>query len=247
MSTPQGHKDKFGFWSKKIPEEIQDEIKIINKFTDKTGREASVTFCQKPGSDHLFISNSATGTASGTEALGCDSRYGQSQRIGDVHTHPSDSDTIGILPSQADFYSTLVDSKMYKQRQISCVTSPTTPLTECYQPKMMPTPGQLYHYEKGLDQAMVGEPGFYMDNVSKDFEIGFFNPENGKRINKPHAKEVVKAAFGESAKDLRRNVKELERAGFCEYIASFTQPTKAVTTECKAQLRRRNLLGIIDY
>lgn len=239
--------NKPGFWPKKIPEEIQSEIKTINKFTDKTGREASITFCIKPGRDHLFVSNSAEGTSSGTEALECDSRYGQSQRIGDVHTHPSDSDTIGILPSQADFYSTLVDSKMYKQRQISCVTSPTTPLTECYVPRQMPTPHQLYSYEKGLDDATTGRPGYYMDNVQKDFEIGFFSPENGKRINKPHPHQIVKAAFGESTKDLRRNVADLEKAGFCEYIASFTSPTKNVVTECKAQLRKRNLLGIIDY
>lgn len=235
------------FWAKRIPEEIQDDIKTINKFTSRTGREASITACLKPGRDHLFVSNSAEGTSSGTEALGCDPRYGESLRVADVHTHPSDSDTIGILPSQADFYSTLVDSKMYKQRQISCVTSPTTPLTECYIPKQMPTPQQLYNYEKGLDEATTGRPGYYMDNVHKDFEIGFFNPENGKRINKPHAKEIVKAAFGESTKDLRKNVADLEKAGFCEYVASFTQPTKAVVTECKAQLRRRNLLGIIDY
>src|SRR5262249_45670695 len=149
-------------------------------------------------------SNSAEGTTSGTEALGCDIRYGLSQREGDVHTHPVDADTIGILPSQADFYSTLVDSKVYKQRQISCVTSPTTPLTECYIPRRDPDNRQLYQYEKGLDAALVGQPGFYMDNVHKDFEIGWFNPDNGQRINKPHAKQIVKSALGESTKDLRK-------------------------------------------
>ena len=235
-------------WKKSIPHEIQHEINTINKFTDKTGREASITACLKPGRDRLFVSNSAEGTTSGTEALGCDSRYGESQRVADVHTHPVDSDTIGILPSQADFYSTLVDSKVYKQRQISCVTSPNTPLTECYIPKEIPDNHKLYQYEKALDNAIAGSPGYYMDNVPRDFDIGFFNPKNGARINKPHAKDVVKAAMGESTKDLRKQVTDLERAGFCEYVASFTTPTRNdVVDECKAQLRKRNLLGIIDY
>ena len=235
------------FWPKKVPSEIQHELKVINKFTDRTGREASVTFCQKPNADHLFVSNSATGTTSGTEALQCNSRYGESTRIGDAHTHPSDADTIGILPSQADFYSTLVDSKVYKQRQISCVTSPTTPLMECYIPREMPDNHKLSQYEKGLDQAMVGEPSYYMDNVQKDFEIGWFNPKNGARINKPHAKDIIKSALGESTKDLRKQVADLERPGFCEYIAAFTRPTKDVTEECKSTLRKKNLFGIIDY
>jgi hypothetical protein len=248
MSTARGPKgNRPGFWPKSIPSEIQHEIKTINKFTTKTGREASITYCQKPGRDHIFVSNSAEGSYGGAPDPDCDLRYGESVRIGDTHTHPTDRDTLGITPSQPDIYSTLVDSRMYKQRQISCVTSPETPLTECYQPKMMPTPGQLYNYEKALDNSVTGVPGFYMDNFHKDFEVGFFNPDNGQRVKKPPAKQIVKAALGNSIKDLRTDVSDLERAGFCEYIASFTEPSKAVVDECKATLRKRSLLGLIDY
>lgn len=236
------------FWPKRIPSEIQHEIKTINKFTARTGREAEITFCRKPGADHLFVANSVEGTQSGiSEPLNCDPRYGQSQREGDVHTHPSTSDTIGIVPSQQDFYSTMVDSRQYKQRQISCVTSPTTPLTECYQPKQIPDINKLQQYEKGLDYAVRGEPGWYMDNIQKDFDIGFFNPENGARINHPKPRDIVNAALGESKKDFRHEISDLERAGFCEYIATFTLPTKGVVEECKSTLRKRSLLGVIEY
>lgn len=236
------------FWRKGIPSEIQYEINQINNFTRKTGREASITACQKPGRDSLFVSSSAKGDTSGTEALPCDYRFGDSARIADVHTHPTDSDTIGILPSQSDFYSTLVDSHVAKRAQISCVTSPKTPLTECYQPKALPDQTKLRNYERALDRAQIGEPGYYIDNVQKDFEISFFNPKNGQKINKPHPHQVVDAAFGESRKDLQKKLGEFEHGGFCEYVVSFTVPkSRAVYDTCKAELRRRNLFGIIEY
>lgn len=236
------------FWRKGIPKEIQYEINHINDFTKKTGREASITACQKPGRDSLFVSSNAKGNQSGTEALPCDYRFGESYRVADVHTHPTSEDTIGILPSQSDFYSTLVDSHIVKRAQISCVTSPKTPLTECYQPKAVPDRSKLHNYEKALDRAQIGEPGYYVDHVQQDFDISFFNPKNGARINKPHAKQVVDAAFGNSTNDLRKKLGEFEHAGFCEYVVSFTVPkSRAVYDECKAELRRRNLFGIIDY
>lgn len=236
------------FFKRGIPSEIQHEINAINNFTKRTGREASITACQKPGRDSLFVSSSAKGNTSGTEALPCDIRFGESQRVADVHTHPTSEDTIGILPSQSDFYSTLVDSHVSKRAQISCVTSPKTPLTECYQPLRIPDQQQLRNYERALDKAQVGEPGFYIDNVQKDFEIGFFNPKNGARINKPHAKEVVDAAFGSSRHDLQEKLGEFEHGGFCEYVTAFTVPkSRAVYDECKVELRKRSFLGVIDY
>lgn len=236
------------FFPRGIPNEVQDEIRAINNYTKKTGREASITACQKPGRDSLFVSSNAKGTSSGTEALPCDQRYGESTRVLDVHTHPTSEDTIGILPSQSDFYSTLVDSHVSKRAQISCVTSPKTPLTECYQPNHLPDLNQLKNYERALDKAQVGEPGYYIDNVQKDFEISFFNPKNGARINKPHAKQVVDAAFGESRRDLQKKLNEFEHGGFCEYLTAFTVPkSRAVFDECKAELRKRSFLGVIDY
>src|SRR5207253_10518755 len=118
-----------------------------------SGREDSITACRKTERDSLFVSSNARGTTSGTEAIACDQRYGEATRVLDVHTHPTSEDTIGILPSQSDFYSTLVDSHVSKRAQISCVTSPKTPLTECYQPNKVPDLHQLKAYEKALDRA----------------------------------------------------------------------------------------------
>ena len=214
----------------------------MNKFTDRTGREASVTFCQKPNATICLFQTVQRVRLQELRPSDAIRRYGESTRIGDAHSHPRDADTIGILPSQADFYSTLVDTKVYKQRQISCVTSPTTPLMECYIPRETPDNHQLYQYEKALDEAMVGVPSVLHGQCAERFEIGLFNPDNGERINKPHAKDIVKSALGESTKDLRKQVTDLERPGFCEYIAAFTRPTKDVTEECKASLRRETYL-----
>lgn len=237
------------FWVKGIPNEIQDEIKAINKFTRKTGREASITVCRKPNSARLLVANNTEGAKYQTMVAECDTpRYGTLERVGDVHTHPSDEEVIGIVPSEADFYSNLVDTYIHKRPQVSCVTSPESDLSECYIPKSIPDSRKLQNYERALAQAQVGEPGFFIDNVGKDFDIEFFSNPQGQYIPKPAPKEVVKASFGESKRDLQNKLGDFEKGGFCSYIQSATVPSDdRVHDACRAELRKRNILGVIEY
>ena len=223
-------------WAK-IPEELQNEINHITDFTRQTNREASLTFCQKKGRDRLFVANDDKGDGSTVEALDCSSVYGDSERIGDVHTHPVNSETIGILPSQPDLYGTLVDTYNTKRPQISCITNHITDMTECYTPKEVPSSEKLERYEQELDLREAGEGGFYLDNAPLDFDFGFFSTGSGQRIRKPTPKAVVKAIFGASTENLKKNVPPLQRGGFCEYVNNFSVPKDDnVGKECYAVL-----------
>ena len=233
-------------WNK-IPKETQDEIKYIQEWTKKTGRESSLTICQKPKSKEVFVSNSAKGDGNSTEALSCDITYGKSSRIADVHTHPVDADTIGILPSPADLTSTLVDSFTEQRPQISCITNHVTPLTECYQPKKVPDKQKIAFYQKGLEMSNEkGDHSWFMDNADKDFNFNFYDPHNGRLIRNPKAKLIVDSALGGSTESLKKNLNELERPGFCLYVKTFTRPRdNKIEVECKRQLKeKRDWLGL---
>lgn len=237
------------FWQNGIPAEIKDEIKAINKFTRKTGREAAITVCAKPGSKRLIVANNTEGGRYQTMVAECDTpRLGALQRVGDVHSHPSEEEVIGIVPSEADFYSTLVDSHIHQRPQVSCVTSPESDLNECYMPKQIPDRSKLRTYEQALQQAQFGEPGFFIDHVPEDFDIEFFSNPDGVFLPKPAPKQVVLAAFGKSRADLQNKLNDFERGGFCTYIQSQTVPKDdGVHDACRAELRKRNILGIIEY
>lgn len=225
------------FWENGIPLEIQHEIGTINKFTKKTGREASVTACAKPGRERLFIANSAKGSTGSTASLGCDSYYGKSERIADVHTHPSGKDTVGILPSQDDFIVNLSHSRFNHRPQIGCITSPKIGLTECFKPKEQVNINQIAGYEDNY-----GNAGYFMDHVPNDYDINFYERKSGKRVD-PSAKELMGAVFGDSKKVLKRKITELHHAGFCEYVRALTVPdNEKIVDECKTQLRKRSFL-----
>lgn len=232
-------------WNK-VPEEITDELKTIRKFTQQTNREAAITICKKPDRKRLFVSSSVKGQSTSiSDPLTCSLYFGESNRVGDIHTHPTDKDTLGIIPSGPDIKSTLEDSFYAKSPQISCVTNAVTPLMECYIPKAVPDIRKVREYDHKLfDYNYHNDPSFYMDNFGRDFEIGFYDTKNGKKISNPPAKEVVKAAFGASNTFYKKDVKELERGGFCQFIQSFSKPTDDnVAKECVKTLKKKDFFS----
>jgi hypothetical protein len=233
--------------SKNIPAEILPELRTMEAFTAHNKKEISATFCRKPGSKRVFVANHVGGDEGAVESLDCATAFGTSERIGDTHTHPTDADTIGILPSQDDIFTTLVDSFNNNKAQVSCITNSQTPLIECYRPKGIPTRDELDIYRNELHRAELGDPGFYVDHMGTDFDIEFYDRTTGKHVPHPKASLVVQAAFGNSKEVLRKNVTALEHTGFCEYVRAFTAPRREdVSTECVRELRKEQILGFID-
>ena len=233
--------------TKDLPHEILPELRALEQYTGRTRKEISATFCRKPGLKRLFVANHIGGDSGSVESLDCATAFGKAERIGDFHTHPTDSETIGILPSQDDVFTTLVDTFNTQRPQVSCITNNQTPLIECYKPKGIPTRNELDLYRNELHKAEIGDPGFYMDRFGVDFDAEFYDRETGKHVKHPKASAIVSAAFGNSRESLKRNVTQLEHTGFCEYVRSFTAPKREdVTGECVRELRKQNILGIVD-
>jgi len=219
------------------------EINHIKRFTQRTGKEASLTFCKRPGEKRLYVGGSARGNEEGTMTDDCRSTFGIAQRIGDIHTHPVTQDVIGVVPSESDIYSTLVDSRNAAKRQISCITNSVSNLIECYEPKSPPTMKKVAKYEDALsDSKGYGTTGYYFDNVHKDFRFGFFNARTGKQEN-PSPREITKAAFGRSLKYHRKVIDPLEVGPFCDYTQRFTKPEDdGVGETCRAMLRKKSIV-----
>jgi hypothetical protein len=214
-------------------------------YTARTKKEISATFCRKPGSKRLFVANHIGGDQGSVESLDCARAFGKSERVGDVHTHPDDAETIGILPSQDDVFTTLVDSFNVNRPQVSCITNSITPLIECYKPRGLPTRDELDLYRNELHKAEVGDPGFYLDHFGNDFDVEFYDRNTGRHIKHPKSSLIVSSAFGNSRESLKKNVTALEHTGFCEYVRAFTAPKREdVTAQCVNELRRQNILGL---
>jgi|SRR5687767_12270954 len=233
-----------------IPPEVKEEISEVERFTKDTGREGSITMCKKADKKRLFVGNNFKGNKDSTFALNCNSQFGKSARIGSVHSHPVNSETVGVSFSEGDLYVTLEDSYKNKIEQIDCVTSHETPLIPCAMPREIPDRKKLVRYERALDDSIADRKTdpYFLDNVYKDFHIALFNRHTGKREDNPSPKKVIRAAFGRSNRVLREKVKVFERGAFCEYIADLMgqHDNDEVINECRAELRRKSFLGLID-
>jgi hypothetical protein len=234
-----------------IPTEVKSEIDELSRATGRDGREYSLTMCKKAHKDRLFIGNDFKGNHESTLALDCNARFGKSQRIGSAHSHPSGTDTVGIVPSEADIFSNLADSKDHKHKQIDCITAPNNQFINCYQVNDIPDKRTVKKYEKALAESIENRKTspVYLDNVPKDFAISLFDKSSGKRDDNPSATSVIKSAFGASNRTLREKVKTMERSSFCEQIADYMGQGHRddVVLECKKELGRRSILGFIDY
>jgi hypothetical protein len=234
------------YWSR-IPEPIQNDMNVIKKFTERTGREGSITFGMKKKSKRVFTCNNYKGDSSSTESPDCDTTFGDSQRIGDAHTHPVNSDTIGILPSPADITSTVQDSGKHKYPQVSCITSEKTPLTLCYEFNTVPSKKQVRQYRSASSTyGRSGSERYYANNYRKDFNVGTFNSESGIRDRHPSPEKVIDSAFGNAKQGLRKDVDELGKDQWCQYTSELMGQGRRldVVEQCKVELNKRSFLGI---
>src|ERR671936_337239 len=95
-----------------ISKTIQDELNLITEYTAKTNNEAEITICHRPSDnpDKYFIAGHDEGDENSVKLKPCNRKFGKSTQIGVVHTHPYNSNVIGITPSDADLTNTLEDS-----------------------------------------------------------------------------------------------------------------------------------------
>lgn len=234
---------------RKIPPEVKDEADELADYTHETGREGSITFCKKRDKSRIFVGNNFQGNQESTLALSCDARFGKSEQIGSMHSHPSNIDIIGVVPSESDLTSNVEEAADQKRKQIDCITSPDTPLINCYSYRGVPDRKTVAKYQNALNNSWRKTDPYFIDHVDKDFAISLFDKESGDREDNPPAKKVIKAAFGKSNKELRKSMQVFEKGQFCEYVADLMGQGHRddVIAECKSELKRRKFLGIIDY
>lgn len=234
----------------RIPPEVKSETHHLADYTKDTGREGSITLCKKPDKQRLFVGADYRGDSRSTFTLSCDARFGKSKKIGSVHSHPSNVDTVGILPSEGDLYANIGDGFDEKTQLIDCITAPDSPLVNCYAFNRRATRKDVNRYEDAFENSQYSRKPdpYFIDHVDKDFDIALFDTPSGKREDAPAPKKVIRAAFGQSNKVLREKVKVFQRGTFCEYVADLMGQghRDEVVEECKRELSRRSFLGLID-
>lgn len=230
---------------KRIPKEIMDELEAIRQHTRQTGNEASITFCRKKNKNRLYIGNDFKGDKDSTEIGDCSEARGAGERIGDAHSHPVTSDTVGIVPSEADLVVNLENTLEFKKPQISCITSQAADYVHCFNPKKIVKGKKLHNYRQAARNPRLYEP-FVIDNVANDFEIGLFDRLSGDKDENPDPTRVVKNAFGGSTRTLRKGVGQMERGLFCNFIQDITVPSDdRVSDTCRLELRKKGILDIL--
>ncbi len=237
------------YWDKKIPTPIVRDINEIVRTTRRTGREASMTICKRPshGKGREFTGGATVGDKTSTEVMPCHERYGITDRVGDVHTHPVSYDTIGILPSEADMTGYIRDSYYNRSRQIGCVTNHYVPHIVCMQPKTIPDRKKYREYEDALDRNPwpKGVDPYFLDNVARDFNVAFYDRDTGQYVPEPTVKQVMRAAFSKAGRHTRKIVSRMSRTAFCNYIQDLTVPSNDNISEaCREELEDKELLGV---
>lgn len=221
-----------------------DELEAIRRHTNQTGNEASITFCKKKHKEKLYVGNDFKGDLESTEIGDCSAKRGMGERIGDAHSHPTGSDTVGIVPSEADLVVNLETTFENKKPQISCITSPAADYVHCFQPKTIIKGKKLNKYRNSAKTTQLYDP-HVIDNVATDFNIGLFDRNSGEKDESPEPRRVIQNAFGRSTRGLRKGVKEMERGVFCDFIQDITVPSDdRVSDTCKDELKKK---GFLDY
>lgn len=229
----------------RIPPEVMSELNAITNFTKSTGREASITFCQKKGQKKVYVGGHTEGDETSTDVEICSKKFGNAERIGDAHTHPVAVDAVGIVPSEADMVGTLQESFFNNRPQVGCITSHYAPHILCMQPKYVPSPKELRRYEKALGNSGLEPDPYFIDNINSIMDFGIYKKPSGIRDDEPDMKELMRSVFGKSGKYVRRRIEEMERGPFCNYIQQLTVPENDdVSMACKEELRTRKFAGI---
>lgn len=244
MRLKYNKNDPFSF-KEAIPYTVKKEINHVVNGTQKTGKEQSLTWCRVKNTNEIFVSNQATGTQNSTETKPCSRQDGDTEQIGDLHTHPTqNSDTIGITPSTSDIVSTLVESVDKGIPQISCITGPGSKFLGCYQPKpgILRDQYKIQAYDQTLEynESTPNDVAPYIkQNVRQDFDHAIYDRKTLKRVYNPNPKDIVNDALMKSKKYLKENItSDQDKISFCNIIEDLIHPTKnrSVTQECIRQL-----------
>lgn len=238
---------------KEIPVNIRTEIEDVVDETRKDGRERSLTFCRLTGTDSIHVSDFAKGGPVSVDVNTCSIKFGDAEKIGDLHVHPVHPDNMGIGPSEADFTGTLEDSNTVQKRQIACITNHDSRYIHCYQPKEVPSDERIHEYRQALGRIIRANEKspdpFFRTAIGQDFNHAWYNRDNYQREEPPIVKEVVKDVLGKATRSIRvKDIPEMEKGVFCQLMADYSLPhmKEQFIGECKTEIRRRKVLGI-DY
>lgn len=237
-----------------IPRNIRNDIDYVVKKTKETGKEQSLTFCRLLGRNKkIYTSDYALGNNDATLVMPCNSSHGPSEKIGDLHTHPTqDPDTVGITPSSADITSTLLESAKARIPQISCITSNEAKGIHCYQPKKeaMNDPEKVRGYRRSqyyISNSVADTHPYFRANIGDDFVHAWYDRKTFKRIKHPESRLIVHDAFINSKNSLKyEDLEELEKGGFCQLVEDLNLPNteNRITEKCRKELQVREFLGI---
>lgn len=246
-----GNTDSSSSFQYSIPVTIRDEINQVVRLTSKTDREQSLTFCRLKDQQKIFVANYATGNINETEVKPCNSEYGNTEKIGDLHTHPTqDKNTVGITPSIADITSTITESKKEGVSQISCITGPDAKFIHCYQPKprILMDDEKMKNYKRlsnYMESSVTDVPPFIRENVAQDLDHALYDRKTFHRVKNPRPKDIVHDAFLNSRKLLKfKEIPNLDKGAFCDIIEDLNYPDKdKVSIQCRKALNVREFLG----
>ena len=235
-----------------IPYELKYDIERAVKFTKKNNREHSLTFCTLPGKSKIVTSSEARGKFGSTEVKACERKYGKSTKIGDLHTHPTQSRSVlGTTPSEADFTANVVESSQLKRRQTSCITSAGSRYIHCFIPKEVPDKSKVSQYKKALKQPTHHNETspYFRENIGKDFSHTYYNRSTLKLDKNPNIKDVVNDSFGKSKRGYRLSeIKEVEKGAFCDLMQDYNLPdSNQYSHTCRDELKKRSFIGLFEY
>ena len=226
---------------KKIPSNILHDIQVLNDYTAGASKESTLTVCKQK--DSIFTAAAMGGENESVTSLGCDNRFGTSDRVADVHTHPSGEMYSGLTPSHADMAVNLDESHINNKKQISCISNKESELIICNQAKQVPKKSKVYDY---IDHERPGgdfyQSKFHRKNVPKDFTTAYFDPQTGQKV-KPTDEQVTKTLFGASLNAIKQeNWPKPDRNNICGYMADITghPKRKTYTNKCSEMLSPGN-------
>lgn len=206
-----------------IPSNILNDIKTLNNYTSQNEKESTLTVCRN--NSKVFTANATGGEDGSVESLSCDSRFGENtRRVADIHTHPYNEYSVGLLPSQADMAVNLSESKKANSKQTSCISNANSPYIVCHEPKRVPTTSKVNQYiDHEVDTPQFYKSRFHTKNVRHDFETAYFDPNTGNRVEKPDGDQVLQTMFGASVDTMKTH--ELHRGNkkqICRYVNSVS-------------------------
>lgn len=215
---------------KKIPDNILRDIHTLNSYTAQSNKESTLTACSR--SDKIFTAGAGGGDDGSVESMSCDTRFGETKRIMDHHTHPYHPSAVGLLPSQADLAVTLSESKINNRKQISCISNAQSPLIACQQVKRVPSQQRINEYvSHEIDSGNFYDSEFHRKNVPRDFNMAYFDPKTGQRVQ-PSDDQLVQTMLGASVPVLKEENSKKENEKLCRYMKSISGGKKSVAKKC---------------